>query len=286
MLEGFVETKAGRIWYSVYGEHQIGTPLLVVHGGPGFLSMPQVISEFADERPVYFYDQLGSGKSDRTKSLDDYSVDGFVQELEDIRTALKLSKVILMGFSWGAGLVSAYMLDKNPTGVAALILSSPYLSTPLWVKDTDELISRMPEDRINIIEKGRKDKDYGEEYQNVVFEYYRRHLYCSWPFPNELMEAFHQLNQDVYGLMWGPSEFELTGKLADFDLYPNLNKISVPVLLTCGDRDELDVSTLKTYQMTFPVAQMAVLPNSGHMHHLEQPEVYKEIVRRFLATDF
>lgn len=284
MLEGFVETKAGRIWYSAYGEDQPGIPLLVVHGGPGFLSMPQVVSEFSIDRPVYFYDQLGSGKSDRAKNENDYSVEGFVQELEDVRTALKLSKVILLGFSWGAGLVSAYMLDKNPTGVEALILSSPYLSTPLWNRDTKEIISRFPEEMIKVIDKGREEKDYGEDYQNVVFEYYRRHLYCRWPFPDYLMGAFQQLNQEVYGQMWGPSEFELTGKLKDFDLFPRLSEINVPVLLTCGDRDELDVKTLKEFQMAIPNAQMAVLPNSAHMHHLEQPKIYKEIVNDFLGA--
>lgn len=284
MLEGFLETSSGRIWYSVYGEDRSGTPLLVVHGGPGFLSMPQVISEFADERPVYFYDQLGSGKSDRAKSENDYSVEGFVQELEDVRTALKLPKVILMGFSWGAGLVSSYMLEKKSTGVVALILSSPYLSTPLWNRDTKEIISRLPEEMITIIDKGRETKDFGEEYQNVVFEYYKRHLYCRWPFPDYLMGAFQQLNQDVYSQMWGPSEFELTGKLMDFDLFPRLSGINVPVLLTCGDRDELDVKTLKEFQLAIPNAQMAVLPNSAHMHHLEQPKIYKEIVSEFLGA--
>jgi proline iminopeptidase len=54
MSEGFVKTKAGKVWYSVCGEGTSGTPMLVVHGGPGFMTMPQVVSDFAAGRPVYF----------------------------------------------------------------------------------------------------------------------------------------------------------------------------------------------------------------------------------------
>jgi proline iminopeptidase len=57
------------------------TPILVAHGGPGFSSMPEVVSEFAEQRPVYFYDQLGSRRSDKAKSKDDYSIEYFVTEL-------------------------------------------------------------------------------------------------------------------------------------------------------------------------------------------------------------
>jgi hypothetical protein len=36
----------GKIWYLVYGERNGGTPLLVLHGGPGFFSMPFQVKRF------------------------------------------------------------------------------------------------------------------------------------------------------------------------------------------------------------------------------------------------
>lgn len=35
MREGFVQVGSRKIWYAVYGEEKKGTPLLVLHGGPG-----------------------------------------------------------------------------------------------------------------------------------------------------------------------------------------------------------------------------------------------------------
>lgn len=63
--EQFVPTAHGRIWVRSYGQDNPCAPLLVLHGGPGFLSMPRELCDLADERPVIFYDQLGCVRSDR-----------------------------------------------------------------------------------------------------------------------------------------------------------------------------------------------------------------------------
>lgn len=282
MKEGFIKTNSGMTWYSVYGENKNGTPFLVVHGGPGFMTMPQVVSDFAADRPVYFYDQIGSGKSDRANDIDHYSVDSFVEELDEVRRALKLEEVILMGFSWGCALTASYVLKKGLKGIKALILSGPLLSTQRWDRDQQDNIARMPQESIDAIRYGEKNKDYGAEYQAAMMEYYKRHLCNLEPWPDYVEEALEKLNMDVYLSMWGPSEFTCSGKLKGFELYPHLHKITIPVLLTSGDRDEAGVKTIKDFQMEFPNAQMAVLPNASHLHQIEQPQIYKAVVNEFL----
>lgn len=284
MKEGFIQTKQGNIGYLVYGENKEKTPLLVVHGGPGFLSMPEVVKDFSIDRPVYFYDQLGSGKSDRAKSTDDYSADYFVNELVEVREKLKLSEVILLGFSWGCGLICSYLLERKPTGVKAVILSAPYLSSPRWHADQRENITKMSEQIREAIEVGEKSNNYGDEYQAAMMEYYKKHVYRLEPWPDYLVEAMEKLNMDVYLTMWGPSEFTISGKLKAFDLYNELHKITMPVLLTCGDMDEAGVKTVKDFQMAFPNACMAVLPKASHLHQIEQPQIYKAIVNEFIMN--
>jgi hypothetical protein len=41
--EFFLETKAGKIWGCVFGKDKKGIPLLVVHGGPGFLAVTETV---------------------------------------------------------------------------------------------------------------------------------------------------------------------------------------------------------------------------------------------------
>jgi proline iminopeptidase len=139
----FLETDCGKIWYSVYSEDKTGIPLVVVHGGSGFLSMPQIIGELSADRPVYLYDQLGCGKFDKFDANDYYSVKNYVNELDEVIRKLKLSEFVLMGFSWGCGLVCSYMLEKDPKGVKALILSTPCSNSPLWDKDRQNNMARI-----------------------------------------------------------------------------------------------------------------------------------------------
>ena len=246
------------------------------------MSMPQVVSELASDRPVYFYDQLGCGKSDRASDPRRYSLDNYVEELAELRKRLGLASIFLMGFSWGTALACAYALKHGLDGIEGLILCGPYLSTALWDRDQRANIARMPEATRKAIEFGESQGDYGEAYQNAMMEYYARHICRLSPWPDYLMNAFSKLNPEVYNSMWGPSEFTINGTLRYLDLLPSLKKLAVPVILICGDNDEANPRTVKEYQLAFPDASMAVLPKASHLHHIEQPEIFKAIIKDFL----
>lgn len=282
LKEFFIQTKSGKAWGCVFGKDKTGTPLLVVHGGPGFLTMTETVEEFAQDRLVYFYNQLGSHHSDKAAKNDDYSLKLFVEELSEVREKLDLKEVVLMGFSWGTALICSYMLQKTPKGVKGLILSGPILSSAMWGRDQRENIKRMPKEVQEAIEDGEKCSDFGETYEAAMMAYYKKHVCRMNPWPESLNEAFSKLNMDVYMTMWGPSEFTITGKLKNFDVKDQVKKIDVPVLITCGDMDEASPKTCKDYQLSFPDASLAVIPNSSHLHQVEQPEIYQLIVNKFL----
>ncbi len=282
MQEGYIETANGKIWYALYGEGQKKPPVLIIHGGPGFLSMTDGLDPLWKDRPVYFYDQLGCGNSDRIENKDFYSVENYVSELTRVREALKLEEVYLMGFSWGCALICAYMLGRKPGGVKGIMLCAPYLSSPAWHNDQRLNISLMPAEIRTVIEICEETGNYGEEYQEAMMAYYEKHICLLSPWPVTLQDALSRLNADVYNTMWGASEFTITGKLKEYDLTPRLREITQPVLLTCGDRDEAGVKTVKDFQQLFPDARMAVIPKASHLHQLERPEIFMAIIKDFL----
>ena len=284
MREGYINISRHRTWFAVYGYEKTGTPLLVLHGGPGFLTMTEVVRDLSVDRPVYFYDQFGCGKSERSVDKSDYSLETYLDELDSVIKELKLSNLYLMGFSWGAALACAYMIKKEHTGVSGLILCGPLLSTTLWYNDQRNLISQMPDSVRLAIETGEATADYGKDYQAAMMEYYYRHVCRLQPWPEFLNKAFSNLNTDVYEKMWGPSEFTISGTLRSLDLTPDLQMIKVPVILTCGDNDEVSVETLKDYQEAFPDARLTVIPDASHLHHIEQPDIFKVIVNQFLQS--
>jgi proline iminopeptidase len=245
--------------------------------------MPEGLESLWQERPVWFYDQLGCGRSDRASDPAFYSVAYYVEELALLREALGLGEVFLMGFSWGCALTCSYVLEKRPAGVRGILLCAPYLSSPAWDADQRRNIALMPPEARAAIEAGEATGDYGEAYQEAMMAYYRRHLCLLDPWPPCIEEAFPKLNPEVYQTLWGPSEFTITGKLKDFDLTERLGQIRQPVLLTCGDRDEAGVATVKGFQQRFPEARMAVIPMASHLHQIERTAIFAALVRDFLG---
>lgn len=282
--EQFVPTAHGRIWVGSYGQDESRVPLLVLHGGPGFLSMPREICDLADERPVIFYDQLGCGRSDRPADTSCFTLEHYVEELAEVRAALGLDRLHIMGQSWGAMLAAEYVLRLQLEGIVSLVLCGPLLSAPMWERDQRRYVNQLPAVSVRIIEDAEREGQYkGEDYRRVMMDYYRRHACRLDPWPDDILEALGQLNTDIYTTMWGPTEFTVTGTLKYADLLPRLSEIKQPTLMTCGEHDEAAPSTMQTYRDALPHGEMAVIPNASHAHHLEQPEIFRAIVREFLA---
>src|SRR5262245_51729288 len=71
----------GSIWYKKSGTGT-GTPVILLHGGPGFSSFYlKPLEALGDDRPVVRYDQLGGGKSDKIADTTKFTIDHFVREL-------------------------------------------------------------------------------------------------------------------------------------------------------------------------------------------------------------
>jgi len=280
--EGYVDVEGGRVWYRVVGSGS-EIPLLLLHGGPGAPSYYlNPLEQVSVDRPVIFYDQLGAGRSERPTDESLWTVNRFVNELAEVREALGLDNVHILGHSWGSMLAIDYMLTK-PEGVQSLILASPALSVRRWAEDADRLIAQLPVGLQQAIERheaaGTTDDP---EYQEATMEYYKRHLSRSDPWSEDLQLAFENLNPDIYGLMWGPSEFTATGTLKNYEREDVLPNLDLPVLFTVGRYDEATPETVQYFQGLVPGSKIAIFENSAHMTMLDEPQSYTDTVRQFL----
>lgn len=284
--EGFIQVPGGKIYYARMGNGP-GTPLIVIHGGPGSSSYGlKPWAALGDDRPVIRYDQLGSGKSDRPTDTTLFTVRRAVAELNALRDSLGLSEVHLYGRSWGAMLVEAYMAS-NPKGVKSVTLSSPLITTAQWERDADSLKRLLPDSLQQALarfDSAAKAAGAGgtppAEYQAAVAEYYHRHVRRQ---PRRSTEpdsgGFGAL---VYNYMWGPNEFTATGTLKQFDASEWIRKIAVPALFITGEFDEAAPASVARFAATVPGAEFKVVPNSGHATENDNPEFLLGTVRDFL----
>ncbi len=282
---GRSEVPGGQIYYLVRGSEG-GVPLLTIHGGPGSThDCLRPLDGLSEERPVIFYDQLGSGLSDQPQDLSLWRVERFVDEVEYLRRAMGLSQVHILGHSWGTIVAAEYAL-RQPFGLRSLILASPVLSAHRWQEDATVYRGRLPEDvkeTLSLHEAaGTTDS---REYQEAAAVFYQRHLCRLDPWPDVLVHSMDQMALPVYNYMWGPSEFTATGTLAGYDCTHRLPEISVPTLFTCGAHDEATPATTRFYKDLVPGAELVVLEDSSHMPHLEETERYLEAIGDFLRRN-
>lgn len=281
-MEGFIPVAGGRIWYQVLGGGG-GLPLILLHGGPGFPhDYLEPLGALSDERPVVFYDQLGCGRSDRPADTALWRIERFVEELAQLRAALRLDRVHIFGHSWGAMVATDYVLS-GASGVAGLILASPPLSIPRWIEDARRLRASLPAEVQAILARHEAAGTLeAEEYQAATREYYARFVRRLDPVPEALNQARAGMGTAVYEYMWGPNEFHVTGTLADYDRTDRLGEIRTPTLLTCGRYDEATPEATAFYQRLIPRAEMVVFEESAHLPHLGEAERYVQVVRDFL----
>jgi len=284
--EGFLPVQGGRIWYTVIDSGGRGLPLLCLHGGPGAThDYLEPLEQLASERPVVFYDQLGSGKSERPDDASLWTVERFVAELATVREALGLEHLHLLGQSWGCMLAVEYLRRHGTDGVAGLILSAPYLSTARWVEDQWAYIAALPAETRAAIDRCERTGDFDNpDYAAAMAEFYRRHLCRLDPWPDCLQRTFAQMGLPVYQHMWGPSEFTVTGTLSGHEV-GGLEALDLPVLLTCGRFDEAAPATVDWFSQRLPRARTVVFEDASHSHHLEKTEEYLAAVGAFLREN-
>jgi proline-specific peptidase len=280
MDDGFVSVPGGRVWYRVEGGG--ATPLLCLHGGPGFAhDYLSPLLALADERPVVLYDQLGCGRSDRPADDSLWSLDRSIAEVHALRLALGLNRLHLLGHSWGGFLALSYALEHR--GLSGLVLASPLVSVPRWLEDARGLRRQLPRDLIDTLDRHEVQGFTScPEYQAATFEYYRRHLCRLDPWPPELERSFAGFGTEVYESMWGPTEFHATGSLVGMDLTSRLGELEMPVLYTCGRHDECTPEAVASFEAATVDARLVVFETSSHMAHIEEPGRFTEVVRTFL----
>jgi proline-specific peptidase len=281
--EGFVSVEGGRVWYRSLGSG--GVPLLLLHGGPGaghdYLEPLEALSA---DRQVVFYDQLGCGRSDRPDNPALWRIERFVTEVDQLRQALGLSHIHLLGHSWGGWLAIEYLLSK-PAGVVSVVLASTSASLPQAIGEIQRLKAQLPHDVRDVMDRYETTGDFvSAEYQAAVMEFYKRHLCRLDPWPDCLMRSVVNLDgNQVYFTMNGPNEFTIVGNLKDWERRDRLHEVNVPTLVTVGGHDEVTLPCAQTIHHGIRGSELAVFDQSSHMAMLEETDAYIRRLVDFLT---
>jgi proline iminopeptidase len=280
--ENRLAVPGGSIWYRTSGGGT-GTPVVLLHGGPGFSGYYlKPFEDLGNDRIVIRYDQLGGGKSDTTSDTTVMNIAHFVAELDSLRAHLGVREWHVLGHSWGTILAVEYY-RAHPERVTSLVLASPALDIPAWERNARQLLTTISDSAQRAVRRAEQTNRYDDpSYQNAIGEFYGRYVFRR-PVQADLDSSFASFNQAIYQYMQGPSEFTITGTLKTYDATPYLRRISVPTLFTVGEFDEANPEIVRRHAALVQGAQVAVLPGAAHITTWDARDDNVRVVREFLS---
>ena len=292
MENGMMTWQHGDTAYTILGDlHSGKTPLVALHGGPGFLGKSAMtVAQYAEKsgRPAVIYDQIGCGSSSllKEKPKEFWQVDIFVQEFYALIKHLGIEdNFAINGHSWG-GLLAAEIAITQPRGMKALVLSSPLGDSDTWVAGVKELLAQMPSEISSVIIKHEEaGTTTTDEYMEAAFKFYDKHV-IRIPMPQDIVEIFDEAlaDQNVYNAMWGPSELMCNGTLAGHVVTDRLDRIIAPTLIISGKYDECMASTAGAYLSGIKGSRWELFEESSHLSYVEEAAKYQRVMNEFLES--
>lgn len=271
--------------------------VLLLHGGPGatheyFEACDSYFPGAGIE--YYYYDQLGSAYSDQPEEPSLWDLPRFVDEVEQVRQALKLDKdnFYLLGHSWGGILAMEYAL-KHQAHLKGLIISDMMSSIPAYNDYArTNLMPAMKPVALAEIQKLEAAKEYEHpRYMELLMgNFYAEHILRRPPeqWPDPVNRAFAHLNHKVYVLMQGPSELGIAPgcKLEKWDRSADLQRIKVPTLVVGARYDTMNPAHMKWMSEQFPKGKYLYCPNGSHLClYDDQPTWFNGVIKFLKETD-
>lgn len=281
-----------KVWTKRVGNNPT-IKVLLVHGGPGAThEYFECFDSFFPQAGIeyYYYDQLESAYSDQPNDTSLWHIDRFVEEVEQVRQALKLDKnnFYLLGQSWGGILALEYAL-KYSDNLKALIISNMMCSAPDYIKYAEEVLGpQLDPDVLADIKLFEKNNDYSNPgyLELISTHYYPKHVLRmpieNWPEP--VIRSFAKLNNAFYVTMQGPSEFGMAGdaRIKDWDRKTDLSKIRVPTLTMGGTYDTMDPEHMKWMASQVQHGRYEHCPDGSHLSMYDDQERYFKGLIRFI----
>ena len=287
-----IETPKGtfKVWTKRTGNNP-RIKVLLLHGGPG--ATHEYLEAFDSYFPgagfeYYYYDQLGSAYSDQPDAPELWDVGRFVEEVEQVRRALRLdnSNFYLLGQSWGGILALEYAL-KYQQNLKGLIISNMVASIPAYNDYAHKVLMPAMDQkgltRILLLEQQKKFED--PEYEDLLMKYYYTEHILRMPaeqWPDPVNRAFAKINRKIYVPMQGPSEMGASGKLEKWDRTGDLPKITVPTLAIGARYDTMEPAQMERLAKDVKHGRYLFCPNGSHLAIYDDQTTYMGGVIRFI----
>jgi pimeloyl-ACP methyl ester carboxylesterase len=243
-----------------------GPSLVLLHG---FLCDSRCwrtqLTDLADRFRVVAWDAPGAGSS--SDPPDPFTMADYARCLAEFLDAVNIERAHVLGLSWG-GILAQELYRLDPARVLDLVLADTYagwrgsLAEPVWKErlasclrdasgSAEELVAKF----LPGVFSDAASQDLRREMASIVSE-------------------FHPVGFRLMALSSAATDTR--------DLLPT---IAAPTLLLWGDDDRRSpLAVAERLREAIPGAELAVIPNAGHLSNMERPQDFNAHVRRFCLS--
>ncbi len=271
------------IYYEESGNPQ-GKPIVFLHGGPGAGTSPEHRRFFDPAHyRIILFDQRGCGKSRPYASLEENTTWHLVEDMEKLRTHLRINSWIVFGGSWGSTLALSYAITY-PHRVDGLILRGIFTMKPyelefLYKEGASYLFPEGWEEFVSIIPPKERDDLIAAYYRIVTgddeeLKQKAAVLWTKWEArTNRLIadpELVQKMTEDRYALSFARTEthyFHHRGFLPSPNFFvEQVHKIrQIPTIIVHGRYDLVcPVRSAWELHQEWPEAALYIVPDAGH----------------------
>lgn len=232
-----------------------GKDLIMLHGWKQDVStFWPVVDLLKDNFTLWLIDLPGFGRSENPKKV--FGVSDYAEVVKQFIVKFEIKKPVVLGHSLG-GRIAIKLAAKYPTLLGKLILENSAGLRPK--KDLPKFI-------FYVLAK--------------VFKYLVPNIFN---LKRNLRSKFYKTLKSDY-LTAGKLQDTFT-KILNEDLSSDLPKIKVDTLLIWGDKDPIPESSLKNGKKMYQLiakSKMAVLEDTEHFPHIENPKGFVTYVKDFI----
>jgi len=274
-----------------------GSPALMFAGGPGFTAsyMNGDAELLSDVLCSYLIDPHGSGSSTPPAGPAGYSPEGHARFYEQVRQALALPDVVVLGHSFGATTALTYAA-LFPESTAMCVAVAAFGIGP----GTDAREGGEAEAEAEALLARHAGSPWYEAARPVMDSWTERLLAAT-----DAAEMEQMMATVLPFYLAEPDKPEVAARLADMsaamkanlaagqawegglyqsvDLRPLLGRISCPTLIVAGELDFIcGPAQAQPIAAGITGSQLVMLPGCGHIPSIEKPEEYRHAVVEFL----
>lgn len=263
-----------------FREEGSGFPLVIVHGLYGSSdNWLTVAKKLADKFHVYVVDQRNHGRSPHS---DEHSFDAMKNDLAEFFDDHQIEKACLLGHSMG-GKTAMWFAAEFPERVEKLIVAD-IAPKDYFLRNEDSqfflhnniLQTLLEVDLATVDSRAQVERyllekiDSAQIVQFLLKNLHRRKETQSFEWRLNVRVLYETLDEIIRGvnLRWLEDRIPIT---------------TYPVLFVKGaDSGYIIQEDFSLIRKIYPEAEIVEIPQAGHWLHAEQPQLFLEIVLRFL----